>query len=89
MKAAHNGVPQLSILDGWWPEGYLQNKTGWAIKEKGDSSNLYDLLEKEILPIFYQYPEKWQKIMRATISNNASFFNSQRMLKEYIRKAYR
>lgn len=87
MKAAHNGVPQLSTLDGWWPEGYVKNKTGWAIREK-NQSNLYDLLETEILPAYYLQPEKWQKIMRGAISINASFFNTERVLREYIKKAY-
>ncbi|MFA5109271.1 MAG: alpha-glucan family phosphorylase [Patescibacteria group bacterium] len=93
MKAAHNGVPQLSTLDGWWPEGYKKNKTGWAIKETGDvgrraRSNLYDLLEKEILPLYYQSPEKWEKLRRSVISLNASVFNAERMLRQYIKEAY-
>ncbi len=94
MKAAHNGVPQLSTLDGWWPEAYHKHKTGWAIIEKNikndkaTSSNIYDLLETEILPTYYQDQETWRKFMRFAISLNASYFNTDRALKEYIKKAY-
>jgi starch phosphorylase len=91
MKAAHNGVPQAGTLDGWWPEGYQKNKTGWAIREniKMGTSNLYDLLEQEILPTYYQRPQAWQKMMRYAISCNATYFNAQRVLEQYIREAYR
>ena len=93
MKAAHNGVPQLSTADGWWLEGYKKNKTGWLIKEKNGApgvkkNNLYDLLEQEILPTYYHDPEKWQRIMRFTISLNASYFNTDRVLRQYIKEAY-
>lgn len=87
MKAAHNGVPQLSTLDGWWPEAYKKNKTGWAIKESSPDE-LYDILENDVLPTYHQ-PEKWLKIQQQTISYNASRFNSHRALKEYIKKAYK
>ncbi|MFA6995534.1 MAG: alpha-glucan family phosphorylase [Patescibacteria group bacterium] len=94
MKAAHNGVPQLSTLDGWWPEGYKKNKTGWAIKERkmrnGTSeNNLYELLGNNILPLYYKDSEKWKKIMRSTISLNASYFNTDRALEQYIKEAYK
>lgn len=94
MKAAHNGVPQLSTLDGWWPEGYKKNKTGWAIREKKrkdgvSESNLYELLEKDILSMYYKDSERWKKIMRSTISLNASYFNTDRVLEQYIKEAYR
>ncbi len=88
MKAAHNGIPQASTLDGWWPEGYKKNKTGWLIKEK-KGGEIYDLLEKEILPLYYDFPERWRKLMVSTISFNASYFNAQRTLKQYIGKAYK
>jgi len=88
MKAAHNGIPQISTLDGWWGEGYKKNKTGWLIKEK-TKGDVYDLLEKEILPIYYGNPEKWRRLMISTISLNASYFNAQRTLKEYMRRAYK
>jgi len=88
MKAAHNGVPQLSTPDGWWLEGYIKNKTGWEIKED-KSSKLYDLLDKEIMPLYYQQPEKWQRIMRQVISCNAAVFNTNRVLRQYIKEAYK
>jgi len=98
MKAAHNGVPQLSTFDGWWTEGYIRGKTGWTIrggKIKGggslnskDAASLYDLLEKEIMPTYYYQPEEWQEIMRFTIGVNASFFNTERVLREYVQNAY-
>ncbi len=88
MKAAHNGVPQASTMDGWWREGYRKNKTGWLIKEKtGDE--IYDLLEKHILPLYYDRPEAWRQLMISTISLNAARFNTQRTLKEYIKIAYK
>lgn len=85
MKAAHNGIMQISTFDGWWPEGYVKNKTGWTINEAPD---LYEILEKKVLPLYYNYPEKWLKMMRATIALNASYFNTDRVLNEYIKKAY-
>lgn len=88
MKAAHNGIPQLSIKDGWWPEGYHKHRTGWVINEKVDG-DVYRVLEKEILPMFYDRPDKWRELMVSTISRNASYFNAQRTLKEYIKRAYR
>lgn len=85
MKAAHNGIMQISTFDGWWPEGYVKNKTGWTINEAPD---LYETLEKKVLPLYYHYPEKWLKMMRATIALNASYFNMDRVLSDYIKKAY-
>jgi starch phosphorylase len=91
MKAAHNGVLQASTLDGWWLEGYKKNKTGWAIKEnqRTGQNNLYDLLEQEILPAYYQQPLSWQRMMRWAISCNAAYFNTQRVLEQYIKGAYK
>ncbi len=98
MKAAHNGVPQLSTFDGWWREGYIRGKTGWTIRgdkitETGDidykdALSLYNLLEKEIIPLYYNNPIKWQEIMRFVIGINASFFNTERVLQEYAQNAY-
>ncbi len=98
MKAAHNGVPQLSSFDGWWREGYIKGKTGWTIRgekiegpgsqDEKDAISLYNLLEKDIIPIYYQQPETWRKIMRFTIGINASFFNTERVLREYAQNAY-
>jgi len=86
MKAAHNGVPQLSTLDGWWPEGYVKDKTGWAFS---GADELYETLKKEIMPLYYQSPTKWQEIMKNVISLNASQFNTGRVLNQYIQEAYK
>jgi starch phosphorylase len=99
MKAAHNGIPHLSTLDGWWVEGHIENKTGWAIgqknwkgtiktRNKNDSNDLYEKLETIILSMYYKDREAWEKVMRNTIAINASFFNSHRMLQQYIQEAY-
>lgn len=96
MKACLNGVPNLSILDGWWIEGCIENVTGWAIgsaqKNNTDSAqdarDLYQKLEKIIIPMFYKEKDKWLDIMRQAIALNASFFNAQRMVREYVLNAY-
>ncbi len=90
MKAAHNGVPQLSSNDGWWPEGFIAGKTGWMLKEEGSVvQNLYGLIENNILPLFYSDPYEWGRLMRLTIVKNASFFNTERMLREYIKLSFK
>lgn len=86
MKAAHNGVPQLSTFDGWWVEGYIKDKTGWLIE--GEASDLYNILEQEIIPMYYNDQDSWQRIMRSVISLNASVFNSERALRKYNGQAY-
>jgi starch phosphorylase len=97
MKAALNGVPSLSVLDGWWVEGCVEGVTGWAIgydsKFEGDesaaeSASLYDKLEQKIIPMYYRAPEAYGYIMRSCISLNASFFNTHRMLSQYKANAY-
>ena len=99
MKAAHNGVPHFSTLDGWWLEGYIKDKTGWAIGEKRkkfnsfelnkkDAESLYYNLENKILPRYYGLPKKWQETMQNTIAINASYFNTERMLQQYIQENY-
>jgi starch phosphorylase len=92
MKAALNGVPSLSVLDGWWIEGWIEGVTGWAIddhdEETQEAGSLYDHLEQVILPLYLQQPEQWQRVMRSTIALNGSFFNTQRMLEQYIVHAY-
>ena len=98
MKAAHNGVPQLGTLDGWWLEGCIENITGWAIgTEKAeeepsddeiDRRDLYDKLENWIIPKFYNDRDNWIRTMRSCIAINASFFNTNRMIQQYVLNAY-
>ena len=96
MKAALNGVPSLSILDGWWVEGHVEGVTGWSIGESDepesdpskDIASLYDKLEKVIVPMFYQQPEAYTNVMRSAIALNASFYNAQRMTFQYMENAY-
>lgn len=97
MKAALNGVPSLSILDGWWIEGHVEGVTGWAIDggtpadatdQARDARALYDKLQQVVIPLFYQDRERFQDIMRHAIALNGSFFNTHRMLHEYAIKAY-
>ncbi len=98
MKAALNGVPSLSILDGWWIEGHIEGVTGWSIGDKvqdldktsdrvKDAMALYSKLSKEILPI-YNNNHSFVDIMRHCIAINGSFFNTHRMLRQYIVNAY-
>ncbi len=97
MKAAHNGVPSFSILDGWWIEGHVEGITGWSIgaaKPDGgdddarDASDLYDKLEKTIVPLFYRDRSRWIATMQGAIALNASFFNTHRMVQQYATHAY-
>lgn len=94
MKAALNGVPSLSVLDGWWVEGCIEGVTGWAIgadgpsDPKAEASSLYAKLDSAILPMFYGRPNDYGKIMRFCIALNGGFFNTQRMLSQYISNAY-
>jgi len=100
MKAALNGVPSLSILDGWWIEGWIEDETGWAIGEHCtkdrnhpdrnacDAASLYDKLEHVVVPLFYRDRDRFTNVMRHCISINGSFFNAQRMVSQYVIKAY-
>jgi starch phosphorylase len=96
MKAALNGVPQLSILDGWWIEGY-NGKNGWAFgdvtaegnRDVEDAEAIYRILETEIIPVYYKIsddgvPEEWVRIMKEAIRSNAARFSSRRMVKQYL-----
>jgi glycogen phosphorylase len=97
MKAAVNGVPSFSVLDGWWVEGHVEGVTGWSIGDDwhvemapaDEVESLYDKLEREILPCFYGDPVRWSEIMRQSIALNGSFFNAQRMMLQYLKTAYR
>jgi starch phosphorylase len=96
MKAAMNGVPHFSVLDGWWLEGCIEGVTGWAIgdgsgardERSADARSLYDKLEFIILPMFYREPDRYLDVMRHAIALNGSFFNTGRMMDQYVRKAY-
>ena len=98
MKAAHNGVPQFSTLDGWWIEGRVENITGWAIgtrksnelesDDDNDRNDLYNKLETWIIPKFYNDRDNWIRTMRSCIAINASFFNTNRMIEQYVLNAY-
>jgi len=97
MKAALNGVPSLSVLDGWWIEGHTEGVTGWSIGDGWEAesdpsreiASLYDKLESVIVPMFYGRPEEYAMVMRSAISLNGSFFNAQRMMLQYLTNAYR
>jgi starch phosphorylase len=101
MKAALNGVPQLSILDGWWLEGYNE-KNGWAIdypsvdgnRDQADAAEIYRILEEEVIPLYYDVSEEgipygWVKIMKESTKSNAAKFSARRMVKEYVEKFYK
>lgn len=100
MKAAMNGVINLSILDGWWLEGY-NGKNGWVFgsssadrdRDAADANALYDILEKEVVPLYYSasldgIPHGWVKMMKESIKSNAPRFSARRMVKEYVSKYY-
>ena len=99
MKATMNGVPSFSILDGWWIEGCIEGVTGWSIGEKThndepeaerieDAASLYDKLENVILPLYYHDRNRYIDVMRHTIALNGSFFNTHRMVMQYVLNAY-
>jgi starch phosphorylase len=92
MKAALNGVPSLSILDGWWIEGCIEGFTGWAIEDgandQEEAASLYDKLENVVVPLYRDAPVKWAHLMRNTLAFNGSYFNTNRMVKQYTRNAY-
>ena len=101
MKSALNGVPSLSILDGWWVEGHIEGVTGWCIGEtrrtvsgtapadnKAEAESLYAKLEGVILPMYYNDRAKFLEVMQHAIAINGSFFNTQRMVQQYITDAY-
>lgn len=94
MKAAMNGVLNCSILDGWWPEACQHGVNGWAIgderisadivrQDERDAEALYRVLLEEVIPTYYQKPEKWQKMMLVSIETTREYFSVDRMLKEY------
>lgn len=95
MKASLNGVPSLSVRDGWWIEGHLEGVTGWAIgldqdpeQHEIEVASMYDKLEHVVLPMFYERPASYAEVMRSAIAINGSFFNTQRMVSQYLANAY-
>ncbi len=101
MKAAHNGVPSFSVLDGWWVEGHIEGVTGWSIGpppapatqaategRTPDAGELYQKLSENIIPLFYFNRDAWTEVMRRSIAFNASFFNAHRMVQQYASAAY-
>ena len=100
MKAAHNGVPSLSVLDGWWIEGHIEGVTGWSVglhpatglgaedERTEEARDLYQKLRTLIVPLFYRDRDRWIEIMRQVIAFNASFFNTHRMVQQYAANAY-
>jgi len=100
MKAALNGVPQLSMSDGWWVEGF-NGKNGWAVEhdpgsespDNSDAEKIYRILEDEIIPLYYNVsengvPHGWVRLMRGSIRSSAARFSARRMVKQYIEKFY-
>jgi starch phosphorylase len=96
MKAALNGVPSLSVLDGWWPEGWIEGATGWSIgsndpdgDQEEELQSLYNKLRYVIVPLYYGSPMGYARVMRSTIAANGAYFTAQRMMQQYARNAYR
>ncbi len=100
MKAALNGVPHLSIMDGWWVEGF-NGKNGWAFgegaadsdRDKRDAEAIYRILEEEIIPLYYKasddgVPRGWVKVMKESVKSNAPKFSARRMVREYVGRYY-
>lgn len=88
MKAALNGVPSLSVLDGWWIEGCIEGVTGWSVD---DAATLYEKLERIVLPLYYarsSSPSGWVRVMQGAITKNGAYFNSHRMMRRYATESY-
>ena len=102
MKATHNGVPNFSVLDGWWIEGWVEDVTGWSIgpdaietnlvenDESADIEDLYQKLEHKLLPLYYadDNHQGWIEVMKGAIGKNACYFNTHRMMRQYVTEAY-
>ncbi len=100
MKAAHNGVVNFSVLDGWWIEGHIEGYTGWSIGQaltkigtdnninEMDAEDLYKKLENTIIPMYYNDRKTWIRMMKNAIGKNAYYFNSHRMMRRYVTEAY-
>jgi starch phosphorylase len=100
MKATHNGVPNFSVLDGWWIEGWIEGVTGWSIgpaptenslnenNASTDIEDLYSKLENVVLPLYYQNRAGWINVMKGAVGKNACYFNTHRMMRQYVTEAY-
>ena len=100
MKASHNGVPNFSILDGWWIEGHIEGYTGWSIgpaptesslskpTDEADAEDLYAKLEMQVIPTYYENRHIWLRMMENSIGKIAYYFNSHRMMRRYVTEAY-
>jgi starch phosphorylase len=92
MKAALNGTLNLSVLDGWWVEGWVEGVTGWSIEGdppgSGDAAALYAKLRNTVLPLYYGDRGRWVWMMKQSISKIGSTFTSHRMLRRYVTEAY-
>ena len=90
-------MPSLSVLDGWWIEGHIENITGWSIggahnapsDSQEEATSLYEKLESVVLPMYYSDRARYDQIRRGAIAYNGSFFTTQRMVGQYVRNAYR
>lgn len=97
MKAALNGVPCLSVLDGWWVEGHVEGVTGWSIDrdwreptdEAAEADVVFAKLADVILPLYRDDPDGWARVMRSAVALNGSYFHTRRMLHEYVVRSYR
>ena len=93
MKATLNGVPNLSVLDGWWAEGCRDGINGWAIgdpehpNDEKDADHLYSTLENRVIPAYYDNREKWVSIMKEAIKTGVDF-TAHRMVNEYVKNYY-
>ncbi len=100
MKAAHNGVVNFSVLDGWWIEGWIEGVTGWAIGPQPDEklseeearlaelNDLYNKLYYIIVPMYYERKDEWFKLINNSIGMVAYYFNTHRMMRRYVTHAY-
>lgn len=100
MKAAHNGVVNFSVLDGWWIEGHIEGFTGWSIgpapteatltasTDDIDAEDLYNKLENLVIPTYYEQRKIWVRMMQNAIGKNAYYFNTHRMMRRYVTEAY-
>lgn len=100
MKAAHNGVINFSVLDGWWIEGHIEGFTGWSIgptptetklidnMDPRDADDLYNKLGNIIIPMYYHDRHTWIRMMQNAIGKNAYYFNCHRMMRRYVTDAY-